>query len=165
MNRGGNRDAEKGATRGCVERLGLQIWSDALAGLDQASRASELAANRRWLLSGRLSLATSTPPHIAPFSAPLHTDAFEPRTSVRRHQEKCITPLQAIRGSASPQGEARRKAPPSLSEAPGAAGRIKKRCSGCPPHRRGRSKIATKQTRGLRHSAKGQPPWSTLPSI
>ncbi len=31
---------------------------------------------------------TSTPPHIARFSEPLHTDIFEPRTSVRCHQAK-----------------------------------------------------------------------------
>ncbi len=37
------RDAEKTATRGCAERLGLQMWSDSLGGFDHASLASTRA--------------------------------------------------------------------------------------------------------------------------
>ena len=51
--------------RGWVERLGLQRWPDELAGSGHASLASELASNRRWLLSCRLALATSPHPRIA----------------------------------------------------------------------------------------------------
>jgi hypothetical protein len=62
--------ARRNAARGSAERLGLQMWSDALAGFDHASLASELASNLRWLLSCRLALATSTPPHDAFRRAP-----------------------------------------------------------------------------------------------
>ena len=82
------RGAEKSATRGCVERLGLQRWSDALGGFDHASLASELAANLRWLLSCRLSLATSTPPHIALFSAPLQKATGQTRRPNGRRQRE-----------------------------------------------------------------------------
>jgi len=58
------------------------------------------------------------------FSAPLHTERFEPRTSVRRHQEKSSTPPQDTRGSASPKGEARRKAPARRSAANAAPGTL-----------------------------------------
>ena len=93
------------------------MWSDALGGFDHASLASELAANRRCLLSCRLSLATSTPPHIALFSAPLHS-----YPSTWEH-EAVSTLHKTAGGSASPKGEARRNAPPRRSKATAAPGR------------------------------------------
>ncbi len=76
-------------------------------------------ANRSWLLSCRLSLATSTPPHIAPFSAPLHTETGPRPPSVPSDNRR-----PKAGGSASPKGEARREAPARQSEANAAPGRI-----------------------------------------
>jgi len=68
---------------------------------------------------------TSTPPHIAPFfRAPPYGDISNRVPPYGATKTSSRKPLQAMRGSASPKGEARREAPARQSKANAAPGRI-----------------------------------------
>ncbi len=99
-----HRGAEKSATRGCAERLGLQGWSEGLGGRDHASLASELAP----IWGGCCLADCHSLRRLRPISR------FFPRPSLRRQGEPGFP---TAGGSASPKGEARREAPARQSEA------------------------------------------------
>jgi len=110
------RGAEKGATREFSGRGALQRWPQGLrAGATQgAPRSSRQSAGVAVMAACHSHAAE--PPHRAFFRAP----PFISKCVEMRHRS---TPHKTAGGSASPQGEARRKAPPRQSEANAAPGR------------------------------------------
>jgi len=105
--------AQRNAIRDFDERGALQRWPEGLEARGHARRPSVLAPIGGGCSHGRLSLIRRRNP-ASRFAVPLHTS---PTTQIE-------APPEAMRGSASPKGEARREAPPSRRAAPGAAGRI-----------------------------------------
>ena len=103
--RGRTGARKKGATRGCAERLGLQMWSEALARLDHASLASARAPIGGGLLSCRLSLGTSTSPPIAPFFP------VPPYGDIRKASPRTAPSSQVHHAPSRQQARARRAKP------------------------------------------------------
>ncbi len=81
------------------------MWSVGAWGLRPRKPRLGACANPRWLLSCGLSLATSTPPHIAPFSAPLRTETGRTRPSQRQAAARA---RRAKPGAKRRQGRAQR---------------------------------------------------------
>ena len=105
------RGTEKPATRGYIERLGLQIWSEALAGRDQASRASARAPIRVGCCLADCHLRRRLHPISRIFQSPSipipGTEKGGPAATLHK----------TAGGGASRNGEARRRAPARQSKA------------------------------------------------
>ena len=118
------RGAEKSARGGCVERLGLQMWSEALEALDHASLAWARAPIRGGCCLADCHLGRRLHPPSRLCAAPLHTETFEPRPAARRHQAKCTTPPQDSKREPAGRSPAP-EAPPRQSEAIAAEGGLR----------------------------------------
>ncbi len=84
---GAYRGAEKSATRGCAERLGLHLWSEGLEGRDHASLASELAPIWGGCCLADCHSLRRLRPISRFFPRPSLRRQGEPRSSVRSHPD------------------------------------------------------------------------------